>query len=24
MTDVEVAALYAYLRTLPPREYGNR
>ena len=24
MTDVEISALYAYLRTLPPREYGNR
>jgi len=24
MTDVELAALYAYLKTVPPREYGNR
>ena len=24
MDDVEVAALYAYLRTVPAREYGNR
>ena len=24
MDDVEVAALYAYLRTVPPREYGSR
>ena len=24
MDDVEVAALYAYLRTLPPKPYGNR
>jgi len=24
MDDVELAALYAYLRTVPPREYGNR
>jgi mono/diheme cytochrome c family protein len=24
MTDVEISALYTYLRTLPPREYGNR
>jgi mono/diheme cytochrome c family protein len=24
MDDVEVAALYAYLRTVQPREYGNR
>jgi mono/diheme cytochrome c family protein len=24
MDDVEVAAIYAYLRTVPPRPYGNR
>lgn len=24
MTDVELRALYAYLRTVPPREYGHR
>jgi len=24
MDEVELAALYAYLRTVPPREYGNR
>lgn len=24
MDDVEIAALYAYLRTIPAREYGNR
>ena len=24
MDDVEMAALYAYLRTVPPRAYGNR
>jgi len=24
MDDVEMAALYAYLRTVPPREFGNR
>ncbi len=24
MDDVELAALYAYLRTVPPRAYGNR
>lgn len=24
MDDTELAALYAYLRTVPPREYGNR
>src|SRR5215831_13372356 len=24
MTDVELKAIYAYLRTVPPKEYGNR
>ena len=24
MSDDEIHALYAYLRTVPPREYGNR
>lgn len=24
MTDTEIKALYAYLRTVPPKEYGNR
>jgi mono/diheme cytochrome c family protein len=24
MTDVELKAVYAYLRTVPPKEYGNR
>lgn len=24
VTDEELTALYAFLRTIPPREYGNR
>lgn len=24
LTDTEIAAIYAYLRTVPPREYGHR
>jgi hypothetical protein len=24
MSDDEIGALYAYSRTVPPREYGNR
>jgi mono/diheme cytochrome c family protein len=24
MTDVELKAIYAYLKTVPPKEYGNR
>jgi hypothetical protein len=24
MTDVELKAVFAYLKTVPPKEYGNR
>ena len=24
MTDVELNALFAYLKTVPPKEFGNR